>query len=154
MFWENFIVITFTEYYKMLVLFVVGDTLKKDLKIFLLYVWVFSCMYLCTTCMQYPWGPEEGIKSPGTGVADGCEPLCGCSELNSSACKSSQYSWWALSPATFFTLNVWPFIYFPDWKAAQLHTPVVPVLKRQHRRITVLIVNSRPAWATWDSHRT
>ena len=25
---------------------------------------------------------EEGIGFPGTGVADGCEPLCGCWESN------------------------------------------------------------------------
>jgi hypothetical protein len=29
-----------------------------------------------------PWRPEEGIRSPGTGVADDCEPLCGYWELN------------------------------------------------------------------------
>jgi hypothetical protein len=26
--------------------------------------------------------PEEGIRSSGTGVKDGCEPLCGCWETN------------------------------------------------------------------------
>lgn len=27
---------------------------------------------LCTTCVQYPWSPEEGAVS-GTGVVDGYE---------------------------------------------------------------------------------
>ena len=26
--------------------------------------------------------PEEGIESPGAGVKNGCEPPCGCWELN------------------------------------------------------------------------
>jgi hypothetical protein len=26
------------------------------------------------------WRPEEGVRSPGTRVTDGCEPLCGCWE--------------------------------------------------------------------------
>lgn len=25
---------------------------------------------------------EEGAGSPGTGVADGCEPICGCCKLD------------------------------------------------------------------------
>lgn len=29
-----------------------------------------------------PKEPEEGVASPGTGVAYGCEPLCGCWEWN------------------------------------------------------------------------
>ena len=33
-------------------------------------------------CVQYPQRPVEGIGSPGTGVIDGCEPLCGFWELN------------------------------------------------------------------------
>jgi hypothetical protein len=27
-------------------------------------------------CMDYPWRPEEGVRSPGTGVTEGCEPHC------------------------------------------------------------------------------
>lgn len=26
--------------------------------------------------------PEEGIEAPGTEILDGCEPLCGCWEMN------------------------------------------------------------------------
>ena len=37
---------------------------------------------LCTTDMQYLWRPEEGIISEDTGVTEGCELPCGCSELN------------------------------------------------------------------------
>jgi hypothetical protein len=34
------------------------------------YVWELFCLHvcLCTTCMQCPPQPEEGIRSPGTGV--------------------------------------------------------------------------------------
>jgi hypothetical protein len=28
------------------------------------------------------WRPEEGIRSPGPGVRDGCEPPYGCKESN------------------------------------------------------------------------
>jgi hypothetical protein len=45
------------------------------------------CMSVVPTCMQvhhicawHPWRPED-IRSPGTGVTDGCELLCGCWEL-------------------------------------------------------------------------
>ena len=31
---------------------------------------------------QYLQRSEEGIRFPGTGVTDGCEPLCGCRESN------------------------------------------------------------------------
>jgi hypothetical protein len=30
----------------------------------------------------YPQRSEEGIRFPGTGVTDGCEPLCECRESN------------------------------------------------------------------------
>jgi hypothetical protein len=33
--------------------------------------------------MHCPKRPEEGVRSPGTGVTDGCEPPCGCWEFNS-----------------------------------------------------------------------
>jgi hypothetical protein len=39
---------------------------------------------VCVTCMC-TWRPrrsDEGIGSPGTGVTNGCEPSCGCRELN------------------------------------------------------------------------
>lgn len=45
---------------------------------FILYVWVF-CLY--HTCAWYLKRLEEGIRLPGTVVADGCQPLCGCKEL-------------------------------------------------------------------------
>jgi hypothetical protein len=42
-------------------------------------MYMSACMYICVPhgfwCL---WGPEEGIGSPGTGVTDGCELLCGC----------------------------------------------------------------------------
>lgn len=47
-------------------------------------VWVF-CLHvcLCIICVSGSlWVTEKDIKSPGTGVRDDCEPLCGCWELN------------------------------------------------------------------------
>jgi hypothetical protein len=49
-----------------------------------------SCVYECFTymlvvysvCARCPQRLEEGIGSPGTRVTDGCEPECGCSEMN------------------------------------------------------------------------
>lgn len=35
-----------------------------------MYVCLFVCMCLCTTCMQDLWRPEEGVISPRTGVID------------------------------------------------------------------------------------
>lgn len=43
----------------------------------------YLCMYehhLSAWCL---WRPKEGIRSPRTGVTDGCEPQCGCWELGS-----------------------------------------------------------------------
>lgn len=28
-------------------------------------MWMFACMYVCTTCGQCPWRPEEGIRFLG-----------------------------------------------------------------------------------------
>ena len=50
--------------------------------IFILCIWVFSCMDISTMCMQCPQRQEEGIGSPGTGVGDGCRLPCDCWELN------------------------------------------------------------------------
>lgn len=41
-----------------------------------------SPLYLCTTCMSGPEGPEEGFRSAGAGVTESCVPPCGCWELN------------------------------------------------------------------------
>lgn len=43
---------------------------------------MFARMYVCATfvCLVLQ-GPEEAIRSPGTGVTDSCELLCGCWEL-------------------------------------------------------------------------
>jgi hypothetical protein len=39
---------------------------------------------ICATCVQYQQKPEkdESVRSPGTGGTDGCEPLCGCWDLD------------------------------------------------------------------------
>lgn len=41
--------------------------------------------YMCTTSMQFPQKPEEGISFPGIWVTDWCESQCRC-------CKSSKSS--------------------------------------------------------------
>lgn len=51
-----------------------------------LFLWFYMCLgvlpmlRLCTVCVQYLRGPEGGGGSPDTGVADSCEPPCGCWE--------------------------------------------------------------------------
>lgn len=49
--------------------------------ILLFYVYeCLACMFVCVSCVG-TWGPgvtEEGVRSPGTGVMNGCEPPCGC----------------------------------------------------------------------------
>lgn len=39
-------------------------------------------MFVYFVCVWYPWRPEHGVASPGTKVADGLEPLCGCWDLD------------------------------------------------------------------------
>lgn len=39
-------------------------------------------IYVHYMCAWYLWGPEEGIRSLGIGVTDGCKPPCGCWKLN------------------------------------------------------------------------
>ena len=44
----------------------------------LFYVyWCLVCMTvgLCTKCLHCLWRTEEGVRSPGTGVTEGCWPL-------------------------------------------------------------------------------
>lgn len=37
-----------------------------------------ACLFTKCVCAWYPWKPEEGIESPGTGITDDYELLCGC----------------------------------------------------------------------------
>jgi hypothetical protein len=40
-------------------------------------------MHVCAALTSwYLWRLEEGFRSPGTGVKDGCELPCGCLESN------------------------------------------------------------------------
>lgn len=50
------------------------------LLLFLWFIYFILCLYayLCTMYVR----PEESIKSPRTGAADGCELLCRCWDLN------------------------------------------------------------------------
>lgn len=43
----------------------------------------FVCMHVYVPCAcRCPWGPEDGITSPGTAVTGDCEPSCGSCELD------------------------------------------------------------------------
>jgi hypothetical protein len=39
---------------------------------------MYKCMCVHPMHAQCPKRPEEGVPSPGTGVANGCELACGC----------------------------------------------------------------------------
>ena len=43
-----------------------------------------ACMYVCEPCVWLvPTQDRKGCPGPpGTGITDGCEPLCGCRESN------------------------------------------------------------------------
>ena len=54
---------------------------------------VFACMCGCTPSGMQCWcKPEEGVRSPETGVADDCELPCRCWELNPGPQLNSQCS--------------------------------------------------------------
>jgi hypothetical protein len=59
------------------------------------HAWVF-CLHVClhTTCVPYcPQRPEDsGVRCPGNGVTDSCEPPCRCWELNLDPLKEQQSS--------------------------------------------------------------
>jgi hypothetical protein len=57
--------------------------------VILFIVWDF----VCATCVQCLWRPEEGVRSPRTGVAGGCEPPCGCWESNRDPLWEQQGLW-------------------------------------------------------------
>lgn len=49
----------------------------------------FICVGILPVCISVhhmhalcPWRSEDGIESSGTGLTDGCDPPCGCWELN------------------------------------------------------------------------
>lgn len=61
---------------------------KKCPHITYYFILLFSCLCsacasLCTRYLQCQWSPEEGIRSPRTGVTHGCERPCRSWELNS-----------------------------------------------------------------------
>ena len=45
------------------------------------------CLHVNCVNTWYPWRPEEGIRSPATGVTDDCEPPYGFWELNAGPLK-------------------------------------------------------------------
>ena len=58
-------------------------------------IFYFMCVSILATCMavhmyaRCPQKSEEGIRSPGTRVTDGCEPPCGCWKVNPGPLGSS-----------------------------------------------------------------
>lgn len=77
------------------------QTSSKIHLLFMLCVYVF----LCTMC---PWRPAEGIRSPQTGVTDGCESQCQCWDLNPGPLQKQQvhFNSWAISLAPFRLLLI------------------------------------------------
>lgn len=68
-------------------------TFFEDFLIFILSLEVFCPQVcLCTTRMQCPQTPEEGVGSSGSGVTGGCELPGGCVTRTCVFCKSSMYS--------------------------------------------------------------
>lgn len=53
--------------------------LKKNLRFLLLLVSVY--VRLCTMCEPDSHRSRKGIRSPGTGVINGCEPHVGAGDL-------------------------------------------------------------------------
>lgn len=67
------------------------------LKIRSIYLFYFMCMCVVSVPLcAYDkhvlslQSSEEGVGSSGPGVTDGCEPSCGCGELNLGSCKSKK----------------------------------------------------------------
>ena len=48
---------------------------------------LLPCMSMYCVLAWCWWRPEEAIRSPGTGVTDGCEQLCGCWDSNPNPLK-------------------------------------------------------------------
>lgn len=68
-----------------------------------------ACVYVCTTCAQCPWRPEEGVRIPWD---CGYRWLCGCWELNSGLLqRASALNGWAItltSSIVVLQLGCWP----------------------------------------------
>ena len=70
----------FIMLYKIILFTYNYNDIQNNFLIYLL-MWTFCLsVCLCTTCVTQR--SKEGIGSPGTGVTDKCEHLCGCWELN------------------------------------------------------------------------
>lgn len=54
----------------------------KEGELLLFYFKDLCCVYVFCLHAWCPWGSEGGIRAPGTGVTDGCEPPRGCWELD------------------------------------------------------------------------
>ena len=54
------------------------------LNLYFNFMFIVFCLHvrLYTTCMQCSNSPEQGVRSPGTGVTDGCEPQFRCWKSN------------------------------------------------------------------------
>lgn len=60
-----------------------NNFLVKDLFTFILHVWAFSCIYICTPHMYTATEAWKLHWISSTGVAHSCEPPPECCELNS-----------------------------------------------------------------------
>lgn len=55
---------------------------QKCFKEMCLCRWMFAYVYVCVTCVQCPWRPEESGGSPETGVMGDCKLLCRYWKMN------------------------------------------------------------------------
>lgn len=57
--------------------------LELFVNVFYSFTLFYVCVLLALTCVHRihacgPWRLDEAIEFPGPGVAEGCEPPCGC----------------------------------------------------------------------------
>ena len=99
-------------------------------KIHLLFM-LCVCVFLCTMC---PWRPAEGIRSPQTGVTDGCESQCQCWDLNPGTLQKQQvpFNCWAISLAPFRLLLIQLPLEAPPTFSVTLLTLPYPPWRRKY----------------------
>lgn len=63
--------------------------------LFIFICMVFFSLYMCACAL---WSPEEGVRSLGTRVTNGCEPICRCWESNPGLKAANAYKHQTISP--------------------------------------------------------
>lgn len=84
-------------------------------KIYVLFymdMWIPVCMYMFHTCAWCLRRSEEGLWSPGTGVADSCELSCVYWDLNQGLLQKQQvvFNCWVIAPTYDFVVIYYPYM--------------------------------------------